>query len=203
MDKKAKQRIFLLSAILGGVILFLFALAFGLPYLEKRAPLPEGFSEARARAADISKDVVSLSNETNDRVKALSVLDPTKDGVMAASLIADARGKNQEAYLKAVDLSRELEQMSTSFKSIQSTELQGIMYRGIAIEISLVAEFVQYTRDFNEFLESVDAFLSNPSPENKLKVQSGESKVNGRVSTINKLNEEFLKEMENFERAVR
>lgn len=203
MDKKAKQRIFLLSAILGGVILFLFALAFGLPYLEKRAPLPEGFFEARARAADISKDVVSLSNETNDRVKALSALDPGKDKAAAEALVIEARTKNQEAYVKAVELSRELEQMSTSFKSIQSTELQGIMYRGIAIEITLITEFVQYTKDFNEFLESVSAFLANPSPENKLRVQSGESKVNTRVSSINRLNEEFLKEMENFERAVR
>jgi hypothetical protein len=203
MDEQAKKTLLILSLSLVGIVVALSALAFGLPYIQKRAPLPTGFSESRSRAAEISRDIVSLSNETNDKVKALSALDPKKDKAQATALVADAKAKNNEAYAKAVDLSKELEGMSNSFKGIKSLDLQRIMYDGIAVEIALVTEFIQYTKDFNGFLEAVSAFLANPTPEHKLAVQAGESAVNTRVTNINRLNEEFLKRMDEFEKALK
>jgi hypothetical protein len=203
MDEQAKKTLLILSLSLVGIVVALSALAFGLPYIQKRAPLPTGFSESRSRAAEISRDIVSLSNETNDKVKALSALDPKKDKAQATALVADAKAKNNEAYAKAVDLSKELEGMSNSFKGIKSLDLQRIMYDGIAVEIALVTEFIQYTKDFNGFLEAVSAFLANPTPEHKLAVQAGESAVNTRVTNINRLNDEFLKRMDEFEKALK
>jgi hypothetical protein len=203
MDEQAKKTLLILSLSLVGIVVALSVLAFGLPYIQKRAPLPTGFSESRSRAAEISRDIVSLSNETNDKVKALSALDPKKDKAQATALVADAKAKNNEAYAKAVDLSKELEGMSNSFKGIKSLDLQRIMYDGIAVEIALVTEFIQYTKDFNGFLEAVSAFLANPTPEHKLAVQAGESAVNTRVTNINRLNDEFLKRMDEFEKALK
>lgn len=203
MDNAQKKLFIIISLSLVGLVVVLSGLAFGIPYFQSRAPLPEGFSEARLRAGEISRDIVILSNQTNENLKALSVLDPKKDRTRADELVADARNKNQTAYAKAVDLSLELQRMAESFRGIQSLELQRVVYQAIAIEISLVTEFIQYTKDFNTFLEVVSVFLADGNTENKLRVQNAERAVNQRVTSINQLNDAFLVQMEKFEKAIR
>jgi uncharacterized membrane protein len=86
------QSLFNLNSLCLYCVVALSALAFGLPYIQKRAPLPTGFSESRSRAAEISRDIVSLSNETNDKVKALSAEHRTalRAGFLRHSGYADA-----------------------------------------------------------------------------------------------------------------
>lgn len=203
MDSAQKKLFLIISLSLVGLVAILFGIAFGVPYLQSRAPLPQGFPEARTRAGQISQDIVMLSNQTNENLKALSALDPKKDKTRADELINDARNKNQAAYTKAVELSTELQKMSESFRGIQSLSLQRVVYEAIAIEISLVTEFIQYTEDFNIFLEVVSVFLADGSAENKIKVQNAERVVNQRITNINQLNDAFLSQMEKFEKAVR
>jgi hypothetical protein len=202
MDSAQKKLFLIISLSLVGLVAVLFGIAFGVPYLQSRAPLPEGFPEARMRAGQISQDIVMLSNQTNENLKALAALDPKKDKARADELINDARNKNQAAYTKAVELSGELQRMSESFRGIQSLSLQRIVYEAIALEISLVTEFIQYTKDFNNFLEVVSAFLADGSAENKIKVQNAERVVNQRITNINQLNSAFLSQMEKFEKAI-
>jgi len=198
-----KKRLLVLIAILLGVVVFAVGVSFVLPLLERGGKLPSEISDARFRAGEISADVVRLSNEANDRIKALGALDASKEQEKAAGLIKEAEDKNKEAYEKAVALSNELAKMAEKLPEVQSEKVKQVLQQSITVEIALVTEFIQYSKDLNLFLDQVNEFISNSTPANRARLQSMEITVNERVGRINQLNEEFLRHMETLDKLTK
>lgn len=198
-----KKTILKLAYILLFVVFALTAIYFGLRSFSVSHTAPQDFKDVQASVAGISQDIVRLSNETNIKIKELSELDARGKRERGRALIDEARAKNKESYEKAVILSKELEKLAKSLNTLQNPDAERLMYQGVSIQISLVTEFIQYSKDLNTFLETVEVGLINDTPENRFRITADEQQVNARIATINQLNETFQQNATAFEKIMK
>jgi nitrogen regulatory protein PII len=202
-DVTNKKTILKLLFALFGIVIVLTGAYFLLNYFSKTSGLSKDFTDARMMVSATSQDIVRLSNETNDKIKELSSLDARGKYERGQSLIDEARAKNKESYEKAVILSKELEKLTRSLNDLGNPSAERIMYQGVSLQISLVTEFIQYTKDLNSFLEVVEQNMSNNLPESQFRIAASERQVNERITTINQLNETFKQNTDAFEQAIK
>ncbi|KKU15686.1 hypothetical protein A3D55_02120 [Candidatus Jorgensenbacteria bacterium RIFCSPHIGHO2_02_FULL_45_20] len=201
MASTNRNKIVFLSA--GTALVVFIALFFFLPlFTHPKENFPMKFIDARAAAARVSKDIVALTNETNDIIGSVDTLDFSSDKEKALSLIREAKNANGEAYNKAFALSQELQKLAESLADIKSPENQRVMYEAVAVELSLVSEFITYTQNLQTFLDKVASVVSSNTEANKLAVQDGLKAVNEKITVINNLNETFLSKIARFDGAL-
>jgi hypothetical protein len=157
------------------------------------------FIEARKNAALVSEDIVRLASETNNKITQVNVLEIKGKTDEALALVQDARDSNKAAYGKAFELSQNLKTLAESLSEINSLREQQAAYEAIAIELSLVSEFISYTQVLNSFLDSVSLLISQDTTQNQNLVRSNMSIVNEKASIINTLNKQFLEKMKIFD----
>ncbi len=198
-----KRRLLKLVSVLLGTVIFAIGIALLLPLLERKADLPQAIRDARQAAGPVSADVVRLSNEANDNIKALGALELPKEQERAVALLAEAERRNSEAYGKSVLLSEELKRIAEALPAVRSERAKRFLEEAVTIEVSLITEFIRYSKDLNAFLGEVNALIFNPTDENRERVKSTEARLNGRVEAINRFNEEFLRRMEELDRITK
>lgn len=198
-----KKRILKLVAVLVGTVVLALGISLLLPFLEKKVELPQVIKDARLEAGPISAEVVRLSNEANERIKALGALKYPEEEANAVGLLTEAEYKNTEAYEKSVALSEELKRMAEALPEVKPETARRMLEEAITVEISLITEFIQYSKELNMFLGHVNALLVNPTEENRDRVKSAEISLNARVEAINRLNEEFLRRMEELDKITK
>lgn len=165
------------------------------------AEVPQSFIKAREDAALVSKKIVELTSATNESIKAASELEIQGKEDQAASIIQEARESNREAYENAFELSRHLQKMAESLAFIGSRKGQSLAYGAVAVELSLVSEFISYTQNLNSFFDSLALALSSDSLEGRKDIETHLAAVNESTNTINNLNEEFLAKIGQFDRS--
>ncbi|MFH1193287.1 MAG: hypothetical protein V1656_03160 [Candidatus Jorgensenbacteria bacterium] len=164
------------------------------------APLsfPPTFLWVWRDAAQVSGEVVRFTDDTNRSIGAVNMSDLLGDTARAQNLIHEARGSNQLAYGKAVELTQTLQRLAASLRDIPSVASQRVAYEALAVELSLVSEFIVYTENLNRFLDRVAQALVTDAPADRQAVDESLREVNGRAERINALNAEFTKKMEQF-----
>lgn len=168
-----------------------------------RADLPTDFIEARRGASDVSKRIVELTSSVNDRIKKIDLIDVAKQSKDARDEINVTKQENGWAYAHAVELSTDLQAMTESLAGIPSALVQSQAYDAIAIELTLVSEFIVYTQNLNKFLESLDrAYAEGLTKEAEDAIKKELQKVNESTKTINKLNKEFIAKMKIFDKSL-
>lgn len=161
--------------------------------------LPRAFLDARFSAALVSRRIVELTGETNATIKEINILDGKGDSRRARALVGEARTNNEEAYRSAFELSRHLQALAESLSELKSTKSQRIAYEAVAIELSLVSEFINYTEHLNDFLDKLDRALAANTPALRNEIYDALRDVNESAETINKLNNEFSEKMRKFD----
>lgn len=161
--------------------------------------MPERFIEARKNAALVSEDIVRLTNNTNEKVAKINVLEIKGRGEEALALIQGARASNDAAYGKAFELSQNLKALAESLAEIKSTKEQRIAYEAVAVELSLVSEFISYTQILNTFLSNLTALILDNTIQNQNTVRASISAVNEKTAIINNLNKQFIERMSVFD----
>lgn len=202
MDADKKRTLKLITTLVG-VVALAVGISLILPFFERSASLPSDLSDARMQAGAISTEVVRLSNEANENIKALGALKLPDEEEKAFKLLTEAESKNSEAHEKAVLLSNELKRMADGIPEVQSEKAKQILEQSVTVEISLITEFIQYSKDLNLFLGYVNALIVNGTTENRERVESAEAAINARVMKINQMNEEFLRQMEELDRITK
>ena len=92
--------------------------------------------------------------------------------------------------------------MTESLIGIPSANTQRMAYEAIAVELSLVSEFIIYTQNLNEFLESLErSYEKGSTVEEQDTIEKEIGEVNENTKTINKLNKEFLAKMKLFDKS--
>jgi len=161
-------------------------------------PLPPEFLSARDGAATVSQRIVELTRDTNINIKTADRLEKVDEVEEALGLVAEARESNAAAYESAFDLSRHLQKMTESLALIDGRERQRLAYESVALELSLVSEFITYTQNLNNFLDSLSRVLVFDSFDDRRDINLYLSAVNESTNTINRLNGEFLARMSAF-----
>ncbi len=183
----------------GGVALALIFFSFLFFAKGEVGELPQSFWDARKEASIVSQEIRDFTRQTND---AIAGIDLSEDAVIEAKtteLISQARETNTQAYRKAFLLSQNLQKMAESLHLIESRVLQQEAYQAVAVELSLVSEFINYTQYLNAFLDGLEKTMKSRSPEDKQLVDQVRRDINRKVETINDLNEEFLDLMDGFD----
>lgn len=189
--------------IIGSVAVGISALIFIFFGLQgSKAQIPGDFTAARERASAISADIVRLIREVNENVGTADLSETEGKKNQALAFLGEARKKNNEAYQKAFALSRELQKMAEAMGDISSRRAQQIAYEAIAIELSLVSEFIVYTENINKFLDALGAAIQSGLFADRNLALRYLKEVNEKSAAINNLNKQFIKKIEEFNRSL-
>ncbi|MEK9194250.1 MAG: hypothetical protein AAB884_00335 [Patescibacteria group bacterium] len=191
--KKSHKQLMIVSSLVVGSFLGVYFLFFG------NVRLPQEFIVARQNAATVSQQIVDLTDLTSKKVEAINLEDFSRDIDGAVKLINEARASNGEAYNKTSELARHLEKLASSLEEIKSRSLQRSAYEAVAVELSLVSEFIVYTHTLNNFFDSLSRAIATDSFADRLVVETRLKEVNNQARKINNLNKEFLSKIGEFD----
>ncbi|MAF80256.1 hypothetical protein CL629_04245 [bacterium] len=168
--------------------------------------IPDEFMLAREDAAAVGREIVTLTSSTNEKIRKVNLLDIQGGGERiekAINLVREAKDDNAEALSNAFELSEHLQRLAESLIRVSPVSSQRVAYEAIAVELSLVSEFIQYTKNLNEFLDSLERSIALRSTfEEQDIIGSTLDEVNQNTQTINQLNEEFLVRMRQFDQSL-
>lgn len=192
-----RKQLFLPLGIAAGAAVIVAVSLFAFPG-ERFTPPPE-FSAARRDAAETAGRIVELTTKTNELVRTIDVSADGATTTDGARFIAkEARGYNTEAYANAFQLSQHLQRLTESLALLPPGGHQRVAYEAIAVELSLVSEFISYTHNLDVLLKDIEGVAGESSGRKALTDKL--AAVNRNVQTINRLNREFLSKMNRFGR---
>ncbi|MEK7651237.1 MAG: hypothetical protein AAB377_01775 [Patescibacteria group bacterium] len=194
MEKTIIKKIIL---AVGAILIVAGLLAYLLSSLEG-VVIPADFTAARQKAAIVSQDIVNITNETGKSIELANRAESEGDLQRILGLIEEAKKSNTLAYQKAFELSQSIQQMAESLKGVQSVSQQ-IGFEAVAMELSLVSEFISYTGTLNDFLNNLAKSVSNGTA-NGGTIGDNLRDINNRVVLINALNRNFADKMAAFDR---
>ncbi len=195
--KNRNLRIAFVSVLLGIILVVVF---YFLKTNAQNGKLPQDFIDARKSSSEVSQKIVDLTNATNGKIKSINLSDFNSETDQALISIKEARETNNEAYAQAFELSKNLQKLAESLNSIKSPISQRLAYEAVAVELSLVSEFITYTQSLNNFLDSLGRAISSNSLSERKISETYLKEVNGKVEKINNLNEEFLAKITAFDK---
>lgn len=161
--------------------------------------LPEEFVRARQNAALTSQDIVDLTKLTSERLAEVNLLELKGDIVRALTVVADARTSNQAAYSKAFELTQDLQELAKSLGGVPSIAKQREGSEAVAIELSLVSEFIIYTQKVDTFLDALERAIRFNVESNRAAAAAALDEVNAKVVSINALNNAFRRAIGTFD----
>ena len=187
--------------IVGLIFLIVFLVSVSLKAVDnnRNIILPKSFLDARFSAALVSRRIAELTSGTSKQIEGINIYDLKGKGFQALALVKEAKENNEITYKEAVQLSNSLEQMAISLSDLPPGKSQRKAYEAVAIELSLVSEFIRYTQNLNDFLEKLDRAISLNNESVRKDVYDALSKVNKSTDEINKLNSRFVAKMKEFD----
>ncbi|MDO8557073.1 MAG: hypothetical protein Q7R98_01260 [Candidatus Jorgensenbacteria bacterium] len=194
-------------SVVVGAVLIILGIGWGVYVLSgdsggEKVVLPLQFITARNNAAVVSKEIVDLANDTNRALKRAILLDSRDNYSQMLYLFDDARKTNKEAYTKAFTLSQELQSLAESLSGISNLRTQRLAYDAVGTELSLVSEFIAYTRSVNEFLDTLTYATPDEIQASTKKAEGLLFDISGGARKINELNATFLEKMGEFDKSI-
>lgn len=199
LRSKLNPKILSVVILTGGAIILLTLIFF---FRTRTVAIPESFLSARGNAVTISKRITELTLATNEKIKEVNLSESTGKTGEALDLVEEARTKNTEAYNQAFELSRQLQKLAASLGDIPSNKSQRFAYEAVAVELSLVSEFISYTQNLNSFLDGLKKSIAAGTPEEQERLRRLVREINKNADTINALNKEFSSKMERFDNSL-
>lgn len=160
------------------------------------------FLSARKDAASVSTQIVELTRQTGEKIRAVNYTDLSGNTDQAIAFIGEAKALNQSAYTQTFELTRHLQRLAGSLSSMGASELRGKAYDAISVELALVSEFILYTQKLNIFLESLSRAIATGLSADRSITDEALKVANEQGNRINAINEEFLKKMEVFDSSL-
>lgn len=162
--------------------------------------VPVDFIAARQKASIVSQDIVNLTTETGKKISEANQAEMSGNTEQLLGFVNDAKNSNSSAYQKAFDLSQILQQMAGALNNVQSNK-QELGYEAVALELSLVSEFISYTQNLNSFLDILTRSALNNTPNSQKEIKDSLERVNQKAILINNLNKNFIDKMTAFDQA--
>jgi hypothetical protein len=192
--KGRKNKLFVALVIVSAIVIAFF----GALSLASQKEAPAQFTEAREKAASVSREIVGLTGLANKKIGEASDFEIGGKKAEALARIEEARIYNNDAYNKALELSGDLRALASSLSRVPKDKRYAAL-EATAIELSLVQEFISYTKNLNSFFDSLTEAIRTGNNKNREEVNGLLATVNKNAEKINSLNEEFLKKMRDFD----
>ncbi len=186
-------------AIIAGTVVIVIGLVIYFINSFQGGVVPANFTASRQKAASISQEIVNLTNQTSKKISEANIVQGGNNVNQLLELINEAKTTNAAAYQKAFDLSRTLQEMAGSLNGVGITRQQ-LGYEAVALELSLVSEFISYTGTLNDFLTNLSKAVLDQNLESRKAAENALKIVNQKTLLINNLNGDFLEKMSAFDR---
>ncbi len=169
------KRLKILIAFFLTILIASFVIAFLMVDTQK---VPEDFMKARQEASNIAQEIVSLSNQSTQKIDEISQLDQEGKYADALSIVSQELANNVSAKEKAMQLSNQLKVMTENINQISPSSDGQIALDAITSETSLIYSLITY----NDYLTQLLGILREKF--------LGKNKGDGIPDLINKINEE-------------
>jgi len=167
-----------------------------------RSFVPENFTAARKDGAEVAKSIVALTEESLKNLEGISALDREYKFKEALVLVQDELFRAEEARLKAIDLTKELDRMTTAVAGITPTKARNLAMEAVGHEVSLISHLIVYNDILNGLLRTLELKFSGDIRDDAQDVQKLVQNMNAETREINRLNALFNQKMEEFDRVV-
>lgn len=196
--RKSTRRVILFLALFAAILAGYFIFKLVLSY---HVYVPEGFAEARTRGAIIAQDIVNESNSLDEQIAHINDLEKQKKYAEALKSIDEARVTVQDVRSKALELSKEMEDMTGALPAINSDAARQAALDSISNRLTLISRLITYTDDVNNLLSALDAHFRRGINNTKT-INDMVNEVNAEVKAINAFNSQAGQAMDRFDRIV-
>ena len=192
MTKKGKIYAIFFGILFGGYVLYRLVAASG---------APKEFEDARMKGATISQDIVNLSNQVKDDLLVVNQLDKEWRYNEAFAKAQEVADKTKEIRGKAVELSNQLQVMTSSLSKIGGEEAKQAVLESVSNRLALLSRLINYS-DYISQLVSVlrDRFTGNSGSATTVSVLVDQ--INAEVTAINSFNQSATAAMSRFDKAL-
>ena len=161
---------------------------------------PTEFTEARARGAVISQEIVNLSNEISGHLEEVNRLDREGNSYEALEATTELLKKTTETKKKAAELSKELEAMAASLLEVKSREAQQAAMESITHRMALISRLLSYTEYLVQLAETLQKHFAKIPTDTS--VGTIVSQINAEITAINNFNRQAGEAMDRFDRVL-
>lgn len=179
------------AGIVLSVVVVLFFIYFADSF-SAAEPLPENLVDGYKETIEESKEVTDISNSAAERIKKVSDLESEGKIDDALNLIGEVRVDNDGAKDKASALLDQLEKLTELVLNMDEHRQKKELAEAINTEFVMVTEFVNYTLNMDQFLESLSVAIASDKEEDRARVENSLRLLNEKRETINDLGEKFL-----------
>ncbi len=187
------------------VIAFVAVIAVGYGFVlfwRSRNQVPQAFTDARTQGAIIAQNIVNLSNQSTADLEKVNQYDAQGDYANALNLTANIVAQSEQLRNQAVQLSNQVQEMTTSLSSINSFDARQAALESISSRLALINQLINYSGDLGSLLDTLRARFSGGAAATNVKVQALVNQINTDVNAINNFNAQANQAMDQFDKLV-
>ena len=160
------------------------------------------FTDARLQGALVAQDIVNLSNDVSGSLDKVHALDEQGNYAEALNITHDLVQKSQEVRKKAVELSGQLEKMTSSLSTVQSTDARAAALEAISDRLALIARLINYSDSLSDLLLALQSRFAGTASARDAQVNGLISQINAEVTAINNFNRQAAQAMDRFDTII-
>jgi hypothetical protein len=165
------------------------------------ATVPADFSDARFQGALIAQDIVNLSNQVSSDLSKVQSLDSNDKTDEALNLTADLLKKSAEVRTRAVELSQQLEKMTSSLSGVRSQDARAAALESIADRLALINRLINYSDYLARLLNTLREKFAGVKQD--AQISGLVAQINAEVTAINNFNRQAGQAMDRFDSIIR
>lgn len=191
MTQKGKLYVIFAAILFGGYAIYkLIAFAYA---------TPRDFEQARLKGADISQEIVNISEQIKSELGKVNELDKNWDYSGALEKITEVSQKTEEMRGKAVELSGQLQIMTSALPKLGGEEAKQAVVESVSNRLALLSRLINYS-DYTYQLVSVLRDKFTGTWHSQAEVSELVDKINAEVTAVNSFNQSAMAAMARFDK---
>lgn len=191
MAKRNKLYIAFAAILVGGYVVFRIVAA--------ATATPKDFEEARMKGGQIAQDIVSISGELKTELAKINELDKQGSYTEALTRVTEVANRTQDIRAKAVELSGELQIMTSALPKIGKAEAKQAVLDSVSSRLALLSRLINYS-DYVYQLLSVLRDKFSGIWHKPGQVAELVDNINAEVNSINAFNQSAIAAMARFDK---
>ena len=166
--------------------------------------VPPDFYEARNNSAAVAQEIVTVTETSLKNLEEISLQDRQHNFKKALSLVRQELERSKESRLKAIDLTKQLGNMTVAANEIFPTKARNLAIEAISQELNLITHLILYNETYlNGLLQTLELKFSEDIRYDSDDVQKLVKNMNNEAREINRLNNLFNEKMRGFDDLVK
>jgi len=179
--------------------LIVIAVGYGVAlYWQSRNGVPSDFTAARLQSAIIAQSIVNNSNQSTATLQTINQDDQKGDYKDALTLTNQLITQSQDMRNQAVDLSNQVENMTSALSGVKDFNAQQAALEAISSRLAVINQLVNYSGDLGKLLNVLQSKFSGATGTDG-QVQALVGQINTDVNAINNFNAQAGQAMDKFD----